>query len=59
MKNLLLKRGPRYLVGLIVKASESAKDNGKFHVFDTFLDATVKTDVSLGTGYSLTHSLTH
>ena len=24
-----------------------------------FLDATVSTDVSLGTGYSLTHSLTH
>ena len=35
--NLLLKSGLRYLIGLIVEASESAKDCGQFHVFGTFL----------------------
>ena len=36
-KGLLYKNGLRYLIGLIVEASESAKDCGQFHVFGTCL----------------------
>ena len=37
MNNIHLKSGLRYLVGLIVEASESVKDCGQFHLFGTFL----------------------
>ena len=34
---LTMKRDLRNFIGLIVEASESAKDCGQFHVFGTFL----------------------
>ena len=36
-KSCLLKSGLRYLIGWIIKASESAKDCGRFQVFGIFL----------------------
>ena len=36
-KNCLLKSGLRYLIGWVLKASESAKDRGQFYDFGTFL----------------------
>ena len=37
MNNIYLKSGFRYLIGLIVEASESVNDCGQFHLFGIFL----------------------